>query len=90
MACPKMGRNSVREHGCRQTSSYVLRETSKIKQRYRSASILKNRRVVFDIQGNDFRLVVSVAYWYQAVHAKFIGTHKEYDDIDADHDREAP
>jgi mRNA interferase HigB len=73
-----------------ETKKSIWTQPSEIKQRYRSASILKNRRVVFDIQGNDFRLVVSVAYRYQAVHVKFIGTHKEYDDIDADHDPEAP
>lgn len=55
-----------------------------IKARYRSASILKNRRVVFNIKGNDYRLVVSVAYHYQAVYVKFIGTHKEYDAINAE------
>jgi mRNA interferase HigB len=55
-----------------------------IKQKYRNASILKDRRVVFNIKGNDYRLVVSVAYHYQAVYVKFIGTHSEYDAIDAD------
>lgn len=55
-----------------------------IKAQYRSASILKNRRVVFNIKGNDYRLVVSVAYRYHAVHVKFIGTHAEYDLIDAE------
>lgn len=55
-----------------------------IKAQYRSASILKNRRVVFNIKGNDYRLVVSVAYRYQAVYVKFIGTHAEYDLIDAE------
>ncbi|MDP1651309.1 MAG: type II toxin-antitoxin system HigB family toxin [Rhodocyclaceae bacterium] len=54
-----------------------------IKAQYGNASILKNRRVVFNIKGNDYRLVVSVAYRYQAVYVKFIGTHKEYDGIDA-------
>jgi mRNA interferase HigB len=54
-----------------------------IKEQYRNASILKNRRVVFNIKGNDYRLVVSVAYQYQAVYVKFIGTQKEYDAIDA-------
>jgi mRNA interferase HigB len=44
-----------------------------IKDQYRSASVLKNRRVVFNIKGNDYRLVVSVAYRYQAVYVKFIG-----------------
>ena len=55
-----------------------------IKERYRSASILKNRRVVFNIKGNEYRLVVSVAYRFQAVYVKFIGTHREYDGIDAE------
>lgn len=55
-----------------------------IKEQYRSASILKNRRVVFNIKGNAYRLVVSVAYRYQSVYVKFIGTHSEYDAIDAE------
>lgn len=59
-------------------------QPAQIKAQYRSASILKNRRVVFNIKGNDYRLVVSVAYRFQAVYVKFIGTHKEYDAIDAE------
>ena len=55
-----------------------------IKEHYRNASILKNRRVVFNIKRNDYRLVASVAYHYQAVYVKFIGTHKDYDAIDAE------
>ena len=54
-----------------------------IKALYRSASILKNRRVVFNIKGNDYRLVVAIAYRLQAVYVKFVGTHAEYDAIDA-------
>lgn len=54
-----------------------------IKETFRSASILKNRRTVFNIKGNDYRLVVSVAYRFQAVYVKFIGTHEQYDEIDA-------
>ena len=59
-------------------------QPTEIKEQYRSASILKNRRAVFNIKGNDYRLVVSVAYQYQAVYVKFIGTHKVYDGIDAE------
>jgi mRNA interferase HigB len=59
-------------------------QPAQIKEQYRSASILKNKRVVFNIKGNDYRLVASVAYHYQAVYVKFIGTHKEYDAIDAE------
>ena len=55
-----------------------------IKARYPRASILGNKRVVFDIKGNDYRLIVSVAYRYGAVYIKFIGTHAEYDKVDAE------
>ncbi len=58
-------------------------QPSDIKVQYRSASILKNRRVVFNIKGNDYRLVVAVAYRLQIVYVKFIGTHHQYDAIDA-------
>lgn len=55
-----------------------------IKAQFRSASILKNRRVVFNIKGNSYRLVVAVAYRFGAVYIKFIGSHAEYDAIDAE------
>ena len=45
--------------------------------------MLKSRRVVFNIKGNDYRLVTAVAYRFGAVCAKFIGTYAEYDRIDA-------
>jgi mRNA interferase HigB len=54
-----------------------------IKAHYRSASVLKNRRVVFNIKGNEYRLVVAIAYQLQIVYVKFVGTHSEYDSIDA-------
>ena len=54
-----------------------------IKEQFRSASILKSRRVVFNIKGNDYRLIAAVAYRFQAVYIKFIGTHAQYDRIDA-------
>lgn len=55
-----------------------------IKHSYGSASILKNNRVVFNIKGNDFRLVVAIAYGLGIVYVKFVGTHKEYDSVDAE------
>lgn len=58
-------------------------QPSDIKAQYRSASILKNRRVVFNIRGNGYRLVVAIAYRLQIVHAKFIGTYQQYDAVDA-------
>jgi len=59
-------------------------QPSEIKAQYRSASVLKNRRVVFNIKGNDYRLIVAVAYKLQIVYVKFIGTHKAYDAVDAE------
>ncbi|MFS2094269.1 type II toxin-antitoxin system HigB family toxin [Pseudomonas sp. Pseusp11] len=55
-----------------------------IKAHFATTSILKSRRVVFNIKGNDFRLVAAVAYRFGAVYIKFVGTHKQYDGIDAD------
>ena len=55
-----------------------------IKARFRSASALKSRRVVFNIKGNDYRLIVAIAYKLQIVYVKFVGTHKEYDAVDAE------
>ena len=57
---------------------------AEIKEQYRSASILKNRRVVFNIRGNNYRLIVAIAYQRGWMFVKFIGTHKQYDAIDAE------
>ena len=54
-----------------------------VKQTYVSASILKNGRVVFNIKGNHFRVVVRINYQLKIVWIRFVGTHKEYDRIDA-------
>ncbi|PTN07970.1 mRNA interferase HigB [Mangrovibacterium marinum] len=56
---------------------------NEIKNDYAKASILKNGRVVFNICGNKYRLVVDINYERQWVFIRFIGTHKEYDKIDA-------
>lgn len=48
-----------------------------------SVSILKNNRVVFDIKGNDYRLVAAINYENGWLFIKFIGTHTAYDEIDA-------
>ena len=57
---------------------------SDIKASYRSASILKGRRVVFNIKGNDYRLVVAVAFQLGVVYVKFVGTHAQYDLVNAE------
>ena len=55
-----------------------------IKAEYRTASILRNNRVVFNIKGNTYRLVVAVKYDFQIVYIRFIGTHMAYDKINAE------
>ena len=55
-----------------------------IKAQYRSASILKDSRVVFNICGNKYRLVVKISYKNGVVLIRFVGTHKEYDAINAE------
>ncbi len=54
-----------------------------VKNQYANASIIANNRVVFNIKGNDYRLIVAIAYRMQYVYVKFIGTHAEYDKVDA-------
>lgn len=54
-----------------------------IKTRYPSASFIAGNRVVFNIKGNRYRLIVAIAYRLGVVYIKFIGTHAEYDAIDA-------
>ncbi|HEY3910857.1 MAG TPA: type II toxin-antitoxin system HigB family toxin [Stellaceae bacterium] len=54
-----------------------------IKETFRSADVLANDRVVFNIGGNKYRLVVAVHYRGKRVFVRFVGTHTEYDKIDA-------
>ena len=54
-----------------------------VKRAIRSASILKDGRVVFNLAGNKYRLVVWINYPYRVVYIRFIGTHRQYDMIDA-------
>ena len=55
---------------------------AKVKEKYRSASIVGDNRVVFNIKGNHYRLVVRINYHYRVVYIRFVGTHAEYDRID--------
>lgn len=57
---------------------------AKVKAKYRSASIVGGNRVVFNIKGNDYRLVVRINYEYRVVYIRFVGTHAEYDAINVE------
>jgi mRNA interferase HigB len=54
-----------------------------VKRTARTASILKDGRVVFNIAGNKYRVVTWINYPYRVVYIRFIGTHRQYDKIDA-------
>ena len=54
-----------------------------IKAAHRNASFVGNNRVVFNIKGNDYRLIVAVHYNRGMMYIRFVGTHKEYDALSA-------
>jgi len=54
-----------------------------LKNQFKHASILRDGRAVFNIAGNKYRLVVWINYAYRIVYIRFIGTHKQYDKVDA-------
>jgi mRNA interferase HigB len=58
------------------------KNSAELKAQFGSASIVSSERVVFNIKGNNYRLIVRVNYDYQAVRILWLGTHREYDKID--------
>ena len=72
------------KHGIMKPSMLNGQSPADIKALYRSASILRNNRVVFNIAGNKYRLIVRINYDSKTVFVRFIGTHREYDKIDAE------
>ena len=68
---------------CRFTKKANWTSPAEIKEDFGSASILKDGRVIFNIAGNKYRLVVWINYEYKLVYIRFVGTHTDYDKIDA-------
>ena len=66
-----------------ETSKTEWTGPKQIKLEYPSASFLADNRVVFNIKGNHYRLIIRINYDYQMVWIRFIGTHAEYDKINA-------
>jgi mRNA interferase HigB len=60
------------------------RSPADIKAVHRNASIIANNRVVFNIKGNKYRLIVAIRYDIGVIFIRFIGTHAEYDKVDAE------
>ena len=58
------------------------KDPAAVKAQFRSASLLRDHRVVFNIAGNKYRLLVKINYPYRVVYVRFVGTHAEYDKID--------
>jgi len=67
----------------RETEKSEWKNINDLKNEYPSASILENNRVVFNIKGNNYRLIVKINYDYKIIWIRFVGTHAEYDKIDA-------
>lgn len=59
------------------------RSPADIKRTYRNASFVANNRVVFNIKGNKYRVIVAIQYKFQIVFVRFVGTHQEYDRVNA-------
>lgn len=67
-----------------ETEAATWSNPAEIKAQYRSASFLKDNRVVFNISGNKYRLVTKISYKNGIVLIRFVGTHKEYDAVNAE------
>jgi mRNA interferase HigB len=63
-------------------SRAAWKNSAELKQQHRTASIVSSERAVFNIKGNEFRLVVAVDYEHGFVLVVWLGTHREYDEID--------
>jgi mRNA interferase HigB len=68
----------------REAKAAEWNDPNDIKSKFRSASILKNSRVVFNIGGNKYRLIVRINYDSRVVFVRFVGTHEEYDSVNAE------
>ena len=67
----------------RETGKATWQTVNELKEEYPRASILKDNRIVFNIKGNDYRLIVKFNFEYQIAWIRFVGTHAEYDKINA-------
>lgn len=72
------------EHWHRTVKKAVWKKPNDVLENFKTADILKNKRVVFNIAQNKYRIVAMVQYQAQRVYVVFVGTHKAYDKIDAE------
>lgn len=62
---------------------HEFKSLNELKEVYKSASIIANNRIVFNIKGNDFRLLVKINFHTRQIFIIWFGSHREYDKIDA-------
>lgn len=67
-----------------EATAATWKNPNELKLQYRNASVINEKRVVFNIHGNSFRLIVDIEYRLQIVFIVWIGTHKEYDKINVE------
>lgn len=65
------------------TKAAIWADPAAVKATFNSADILKAGRVVFDVGGNKYRVIAQINYDYAVVYIRFVGTHKQYDKVDA-------
>ena len=66
-----------------EASRATWKSPAEVKEAHRNASFVAGDRVVFNVKGNDYRLIVAMRYRQQIMYVRFIGTHREYDKVDA-------
>jgi mRNA interferase HigB len=65
------------------TQSAKWKTSNDIKNDYRNASFVANNRAIFNIKGNTYRLVAAINYDFGVIYIRFVGSHKDFDKIDA-------
>ena len=65
------------------TRQATWRTPADIRNVYRNASFVGNNRVVFNIKGNQYRLIVAIQYQFGIVYVRFVGSHEDYNKVDA-------
>ncbi len=66
-----------------EATSVIWKNFGDIKKTSATASVVANNRVIFNIGGNKYRLIVKIHYNTGIIFIRFVGTHEEYDQIDA-------
>jgi len=61
----------------------IWNNPNEVKKQFRNASLVGDNRIVFNIHGNKYRLIVKINYFAKIIFIRFIGTHKQYDNVNA-------